>query len=116
MIVNHKYDIIDHQYVYFRQYCIFAIKNVFFAIRNTVLFKEWHSLFIINLNFFAEEKDRYLDCHTVKPILSGHSKIDKTRVLKTNDSLMKVESIAECSLGAFCNTFDLHYAIIGLEN
>ena len=27
---------------------------------------------------------------------------------------MKVESIAECSLGAFCNTFDLHYAIIGL--
>ena len=29
---------------------------------------------------------------------------------------MKIESIAECSLGAFCNTFDLHYAIIGLEN
>ena len=28
---------------------------------------------------------------------------------------MKVESIAECSLGAFCNTFDLHYAIIGAE-
>ena len=33
----------------------------------------------------------------------------------TNVSLMKVESIAECSLGAFCNTFDLHKAIIGLE-
>ena len=29
---------------------------------------------------------------------------------------MKVESIAECSLGAFCNTFDLHLVIIGLEN
>ena len=29
---------------------------------------------------------------------------------------MKVESIAECSLGSFCNTFDLHYAVIGLEN
>ena len=28
---------------------------------------------------------------------------------------MKVESIAECSMGAFCNTFDLHYVIIGLE-
>ena len=28
---------------------------------------------------------------------------------------MKVESIAECSLGAFCNTYDLHYVIIGLE-
>ena len=23
---------------------------------------------------------------------------------------------AECSLGAFCNTFDLHHEIIGLEN
>ena len=28
---------------------------------------------------------------------------------------MQVESIAECSRGAFCNTSDLHYAIIGLE-
>ena len=45
---------------------------------------------------------------TVKPVLSGHSKIGKTKVLKTNGSLMKVEIIAECSLGAFCNTFDLH--------
>ena len=45
---------------------------------------------------------------TVKPVLSGHSNIDKTKVFKTNGSLMKVKSIAECSLGAFCNTFDLH--------
>ena len=36
---------------------------------------------------------------TVKPVLSGHSKIDKTKVFKTNGSLMK--------LVAFCNTFDL---------
>ena len=35
---------------------------------------------------------------TVKPVLRGHSKIDKTKVLKTNGSLMKVVSIAECSL------------------
>ena len=48
--------------------------------------------------------------NTVEPVLSGHSKIDKTKILMTNDSLMKVESIAEC------NTFDLHLAIIGLEN
>ena len=34
--------------------------------------------------------------NTVKPVLSGHSKIDKTKVLMTNGSLMKVESIAEC--------------------
>ena len=34
---------------------------------------------------------------TVKPVLSGHSKVDKTKILMTNGSLMKVESIAECS-------------------
>ena len=28
---------------------------------------------------------------TVKPVLSGHSKIDKTEVLRTDGSLMKVE-------------------------
>ena len=44
------------------------------------------------------------------------TKIDKTKFLKTNGSLMKVESSAECSLGAFCITFDLHKAIIGSEN
>ena len=52
---------------------------------------------------------------TAKPVLSGHSKIDKT-ILMTNDSLMKVKSIADAPLGAFCNTFDLHLVIIGLEN
>ena len=50
----------------------------------------------------------HMVCSTVKPVLRGLSKIGKTTVLKTNGSLMKVESIAECSLGAFCNTFDLH--------
>ena len=35
---------------------------------------------------------------TVEPVLSGHSKLDKTNVCKTNGSLMQVES----------NTFDLH--------
>ena len=35
--------------------------------------------------------------YTVKPVLSGHSKIDKTKNLMTNGSLMKVQSIAECS-------------------
>ena len=34
---------------------------------------------------------------TVKPVLSGHTKIDKTKVLKTNGSLMKVVNIAEYS-------------------
>ena len=53
---------------------------------------------------------------TVSNIVENYSKtrlkqplkIDEIKVLTTNGSLMKVESIAECSLGAFCNTFDLH--------
>ena len=39
----------------------------------------------------------WLIYNTVKPVLSGHSKIDKTKILMTNGGLMKVESIAECS-------------------
>ena len=38
---------------------------------------------------------------TFKPVLSGHSEIDKTQILMTNGSLMKVESIAECFLQYF---------------
>ena len=37
------------------------------------------------------------DFYTVEPVLSGHSKIDKTKVLITNGSLMKFKNIAECS-------------------
>ena len=33
-----------------------------------------------------------------------------------NGSLMKVESIAECSPWCICNTLDLHYRIIGPAN
>ena len=40
-----------------------------------------------------------------KTCLKWSLKIDKTKVLKTDGSVMQVESIAECSLGAFCNTF-----------
>ena len=44
------------------------------------------------------------DSYTIKPVLSNHSKED----IKTDNSLMQVISIAECSLGAFCNTFEQH--------
>ena len=57
---------------------------------------------------FVTEGTILVIAFTVISVLSGHSKIDKTKVLKANGSLMKVKSIAECSLGAFCNTFDLH--------
>ena len=34
---------------------------------------------------------------TVNPVLPATEKIDKTKTLMANSSLMKVESIAECS-------------------
>ena len=43
-----------------------------------------------------------------KTCLKRPLKNDKTKVITTTVSLMKFECIAECSLGAFCNTFDLH--------
>ena len=68
----------------------------------------------------------FLILYTVKPVLSCNSEIDKTKVLKQCGSLMQVKSIVEFSTagqkycrmlhcGAFCNTFDLHLVIIGLE-
>ena len=41
---------------------------------------------------------------TVTPVLSGHSKIDKSKILMTNGCLMKVESITECSPSAILLT------------
>ena len=56
--------------------------------------------------YASEDEFMWLfDAYTVKPVLSNHSKIDKTNGLKTYVSLMKVQSIAK---RAFCNTFDLH--------
>ena len=55
--------------------------------------KSWNIIRFFKLNFEEEKVKR----STVKPVLSGHSKIDKTKILMTNGRLMKVESIAECS-------------------
>ena len=45
---------------------------------------------------YTEADKKATEVHTVKPVLSDHSKIDKTKVLKTNgSSLMKIDSIAE---------------------
>ena len=43
--------------------------------------------------------------NTVKPVLSGHLKIDKTKVLMENGSLMKVKSIVECSYWSILQSF-----------
>ena len=58
---------------------------------------------------------RILDVWYSKTCLKRPLKNRWNKGLKDNGSLMKVESIVECSLGAFCNTFDLHSAITGLE-
>ena len=42
---------------------------------------------------------------TVKPVLRCHFKIDNTKVLIQNGSLMKVESIAKCSLWSILQYF-----------
>ena len=62
------------------------------------------SLFF-NIHFLLEVEKPSI---TVKPVLSGYSKIDKNKVLKPCGSLMQFKTIAECSMGAFCNTFDLY--------
>ena len=51
----------------------------------------------------------------VKHVLNVHSQIDKTKILMTNGSLMKVKVLQIAPLGAFCNTYDMHKTIIGLE-
>ena len=63
----------------------FNIKNVGENTKNALLNeKQFHVL-------------QYIEISTVKPVKNGHSKIDKTKFLLTNGSLMKAESIAECS-------------------
>ena len=54
--------------------------------------------------FFLVEEGRE-DPNTVKPVLSGQSKIDKMNIIMTNGSLMKVKSIAERSLWSILRYF-----------
>ena len=78
--------------------------------KNLVFIVEWYGYFVPFLtcpNTLVKTSKLYYS--TVKPVLSSHSKIDKTKILMTNGSLIKFESIAESSpLGVLCNTFDLH--------
>ena len=54
-------------------------------------------IYLLSADFFQINFWKKSFRNTVKPVFSGHSKIDKTNTLMTNGSLMKVESIAECS-------------------
>ena len=87
-------------------------KNIHIFIKEKLLSDQY--------NLYSAEYIYHIQAYTVKPVLRGHSKIDKTKILRTHYRLMQVEitaechrlmqvkGIAECSLGAFCNTFDLH--------
>ena len=71
--------------------------------------------FIYVPNFVCEHMSSLCICNKYsKTCLKRSLKKWTKKVLTTNDSLMKVESIANCSLGAFCYTFYLHLAVIGL--
>ena len=45
---------------------------------------------------------------TVKPVLSGHPERRPKFGFQNRLSVNAGQSIAKCSLGAFCNTLDLH--------
>ena len=57
---------------------------------------------IINADNICVKKQKWLcnkiyynKFNTVEPVLSGHSKLDKTKISMTNGSLMQVKSIAD---------------------
>ena len=60
--------------------------------------------FIITCMVDAE----YNIVHYIKTCVKQPLKKDKTKILMTSGSLMKVESMQNAPIGAFCNTFDLH--------
>ena len=62
---------------------------------------------MIRLLYSLDWKNAY----TVYLVQNGHSKICATKILMTNGSFMKEKK----QNAALCNTFDQHYAIVGLE-
>ena len=66
-----------------------------------------HKLRQTNLSFHIFFTPGHMHTYS-KTCLKRPLKNRQNMVLRTNGSLMKVKSIAECCLGAFCNTFDLH--------
>ena len=77
------------------------------SVKISRLFRIIPEFSILRLTFHSADNNSFSDLHsvylrslipsTVKPVLSGHLKIDKTKVLMENGSFMNVESIAECS-------------------
>ena len=66
------------------------------------LYKNWTFWSVIpkfssDIITFCNNGNQNLFSDTVKPVLSSHSKVDQKLVFKTDNRLMQVKSIAECS-------------------
>ena len=62
----------------------------------------------VSRSLLADSRDPWskkTKCHTVKPVLSGHSKRIPSLILKTEYRLMQIKSIAECSKGSIMQYF-----------
>ena len=79
----------------------FRRANLSYSFLVKIIFEIWIlgrkmvASYLSNHKFWSYQENHYL--YTVKPVKSNHSKKDKTKILMTNGSLKKVESIAECS-------------------
>ena len=75
--------------------------------RDNMFFRDRNASYVTCRNFylFCNPFKNTKNAITVKPVLSGYSTLDKTRVLKINGRLMKVESIAELEHSAILLTF-----------
>ena len=65
----------------------------------TIISIQGHTYMYTNMHVHTTPFSKYsFYLVTVKPVLTGHSKIDNKTILMIRGSLMKAESIAECSL------------------
>ena len=90
-----------------------GIKQPYNTIRQRVYFKITQKQIWHLLKYLRSQCLKIQYYSNSKTCLKRPFKNRQQMTLMTNDSLMKVESVAEW---AFCNTFDLHLTIIGIEN
>ena len=84
---------------FFKTLLFIDIKQAYFQMYATAGIK-----IIFNKRFLQHVQIFHI---TVKPVISGYSTIDKTKVLNSSGSLVQLKIITECTTGAFCNTCDL---------
>ena len=89
---NHKFTIFQTNQYGKREK---RIKDLIHLITLHFILKVHASQFVFYRIIFSKKIKYHQQVITVKPVLSGHSKEDKTQVFKTSGSLMQVESIAE---------------------